>query len=155
MLLHVVDAAAPHAAAQRTAVLQVLRQLGVPSTFLQQRVVEVWNKADLLDPGTLSLAPCTVDVASWSILGIMVNVWSMFGQCSIDRRQELGSMLHDANCAAAEAAPCAADGQLEEEEETPAAARVLVSVRTKEGVPDLLSQLDSLVAKVLRAKHGS
>lgn len=51
VLVHVVDASAPHAAAQRAAVLQVLRQLGIPTSFLQQRVLEVWNKADLLDPG--------------------------------------------------------------------------------------------------------
>lgn len=51
VLVHVVDASAPNASAQRASVLQVLRQLGVQPAFLQQRVLEVWNKADLLDAG--------------------------------------------------------------------------------------------------------
>lgn len=68
VLVHVVDASAPHAAAQRAAVLQVLRQLGVPVSFLQQRVLEVWNKADLLHPGTV--------VMSWSTC-VMINIVSL------------------------------------------------------------------------------
>lgn len=36
-----------------------------------------------------------------------------------------------------------------------AAGRVMVSVRTKQGIPGLLSKLDALVADVLRSKFGN
>jgi hypothetical protein len=48
LLLHVLDAASPQALQQRSAVLHVLRELGVPQSVLQERVIEVWNKVDCL-----------------------------------------------------------------------------------------------------------
>ncbi|PRW45451.1 GTP-binding chloroplastic [Chlorella sorokiniana] len=48
LLLHVVDASSPHALQQRTAVLEVLRELGLSEERLQDAVIEVWNKCDQL-----------------------------------------------------------------------------------------------------------
>ncbi len=48
LLLHVVDAASPALHEQRATVMGVLRSLGVSETALASRMVEVFNKADLL-----------------------------------------------------------------------------------------------------------
>ena len=48
MLLHVLDAANPAVQDQHRTVLAVLKQLGLSSEVLESRVVEVWNKVDLL-----------------------------------------------------------------------------------------------------------
>jgi hypothetical protein len=52
LLIHVLDASSPDVAAQRQAVYQVLRQLQVPEAKLRGATIEVWNKSDLLHPGT-------------------------------------------------------------------------------------------------------
>ncbi|GFR51478.1 hypothetical protein Agub_g13888, partial [Astrephomene gubernaculifera] len=51
LLLHVLDASSPNVAEQRSAVLAVLRQLGVDEHTLACRTIEVWNKVDLLGKG--------------------------------------------------------------------------------------------------------
>lgn len=48
LLLHVLDASSPAVEQQRLAVLDVLRYLGFSQLDLKERVIEVWNKADLL-----------------------------------------------------------------------------------------------------------
>eukprot|EP00884_Botryococcus_braunii_P017700 jgi/Botrbrau1/4613/Bobra.60_2s0096.2 len=48
LLLHVLDASSPQVVAQRKVVLDVLRDLGIPDHVLQERLIEVWNKVDLL-----------------------------------------------------------------------------------------------------------
>ena len=48
LLLHVIDGASPDVANQRATVYHVLRELGVTDGQLRSRVIEVWNKADLL-----------------------------------------------------------------------------------------------------------
>ncbi len=48
LILHVRDIAAASSEAQRTEVLQVLSEIGVNSHDQSKRVIEVWNKADLL-----------------------------------------------------------------------------------------------------------
>ena len=48
VLLHVLDAANPAVQDQHRTVIGVLKQLGLSSQMLQDRVVEVWNKVDLL-----------------------------------------------------------------------------------------------------------
>ncbi len=54
LLLHVIDAAAPDVANQRATVYRVLRELGVSDGQLRSRVIEVWNKADLLEASDAS-----------------------------------------------------------------------------------------------------
>lgn len=54
LLLHVIDASSPNAATQRQAVYDVLEQLGIGSSQAKQRVVEVWNKCDLVPQETAS-----------------------------------------------------------------------------------------------------
>mmetsp|Transcript_22593 Transcript_22593/g.62726 ORF Transcript_22593/g.62726 Transcript_22593/m.62726 type:complete len:729 (+) Transcript_22593:244-2430(+) len=49
LLVHVIDASSPVAAQQRQAVIAVLHELGLTDEQLSQRVVEVWNKVDVLD----------------------------------------------------------------------------------------------------------
>ena len=48
VLLHVLDAASPAVQQQRLAVMDVLRYLGFSQEALHSKVIEVWNKADLL-----------------------------------------------------------------------------------------------------------
>ena len=48
LLLHVLDASSPQVLQQRQAVLGVLRGLGVSQQRLQEDVIEVWNKVDML-----------------------------------------------------------------------------------------------------------
>ncbi|DBA79692.1 TPA: hypothetical protein ACH3X1_008363 [Trebouxia sp. C0004] len=48
LLLHVLDASSPNVQHQRASVLQVLRDLGISEARLQNGLVEVWNKTDLL-----------------------------------------------------------------------------------------------------------
>ncbi|HET6470076.1 MAG TPA: GTPase HflX [Geminicoccaceae bacterium] len=48
VILHVRDIAHADSAAQRADVHQVLEELGIPPEERERRVVEVWNKADLL-----------------------------------------------------------------------------------------------------------
>jgi hypothetical protein len=48
LLLHVLDASSPQVLEQRQAVLGVLRGLGVSQQRLQEDVIEVWNKVDML-----------------------------------------------------------------------------------------------------------
>ena len=60
LLLHVIDAASPDVANQRATVYRVLRDLGVTDGQLRSRVIEVWNKADLLEPSTVSQLPETL-----------------------------------------------------------------------------------------------
>jgi GTP-binding protein HflX len=50
VILHVRDIAGPHAEAHRADVEQVLAEIGIGGDR-QRRMVEVWNKVDLLDPG--------------------------------------------------------------------------------------------------------
>jgi hypothetical protein len=49
LLLHVLDVSSPALGAQRAAVLRVLRELGLGEPRLRCSLVEVLNKADLLD----------------------------------------------------------------------------------------------------------
>ena len=49
LLLHVIDGASPDVANQRDTVYHVLRELGMTDAQLRSRVIEVWNKADLLE----------------------------------------------------------------------------------------------------------
>jgi 50S ribosomal subunit-associated GTPase HflX len=51
LLLHVLDASSPQALRQRSAVLGVLRGLGVSEERLRGSLIEVWNKADQLAEG--------------------------------------------------------------------------------------------------------
>ena len=48
LLLHVLDVSSPNVAAQRATVYQVLRQLQIPEAKLQDSLIEVWNKSDLI-----------------------------------------------------------------------------------------------------------
>ncbi len=50
IILHVRDIASPDAEAQELDVKQVLAELGI-SGAAEKRIIEVWNKADLLPPG--------------------------------------------------------------------------------------------------------
>ncbi|KAK9828582.1 hypothetical protein WJX72_000864 [[Myrmecia] bisecta] len=63
LLLHVLDASAPDVQKQRAAVLQVLRSLGISQARLQNRLIEVWNKMDLLpaQPSTTIVDSTPVD----------------------------------------------------------------------------------------------
>ena len=42
LLIHVTDGASPHREHERAAVLDVLRQVGVPDSRLEQNLIEVW-----------------------------------------------------------------------------------------------------------------
>jgi len=53
LLLHVIDGASPDVANQRATVYHVLRELGMTDAQLRSRVVEVWNKADLLEESSV------------------------------------------------------------------------------------------------------
>ena len=65
LLLHVIDAAAPDVVNQRATVYRVLRELGVSDSQLRSRVVEVWNKADLLEaPDALGPLSAVAHVAA-------------------------------------------------------------------------------------------
>ena len=67
LLLHVIDSAAPDVAHQRATVYRVLRELGVSDSRLRSRVVEVWNKADLLEaPDASAPAPSASQAAARS-----------------------------------------------------------------------------------------
>lgn len=48
LLLHVIDASSGRAEAQRDAVLGVLRSLGMTPEELEDKIIEVWNKSDLV-----------------------------------------------------------------------------------------------------------
>ena len=48
LLLHVLDISSPNVAAQRATVYEVLRQLQIPEVKLQDSLIEVWNKSDLI-----------------------------------------------------------------------------------------------------------
>ncbi|MEM8743887.1 MAG: GTPase HflX [Pseudomonadota bacterium] len=50
LILHVRDISSEESGAQRDDVEQVLKELGVDTTQDDERVLEVWNKVDLLDP---------------------------------------------------------------------------------------------------------
>ncbi|KAL3161447.1 hypothetical protein ABBQ32_010332 [Trebouxia sp. C0010 RCD-2024] len=56
LLLHVLDASSPDVQQQRRAVLKVLRDLGISEARLQNSLVEVWNKTDLLPPRLVAAA---------------------------------------------------------------------------------------------------
>jgi 50S ribosomal subunit-associated GTPase HflX len=49
VIVHVRDISHPHADHQKAAVLQVLNDIGVSQETLDERVVEVWNKIDLVE----------------------------------------------------------------------------------------------------------
>ena len=51
MQVHVIDASSPRADVQRRVVHDVLMSLGVPKATLQYRMIEVWNKTDLIITG--------------------------------------------------------------------------------------------------------
>lgn len=53
LILHVRDVAHDDSQAQATEVEQVLQQLGIGEETRRQKLVEVWNKIDLLDPEAL------------------------------------------------------------------------------------------------------
>jgi len=57
LLLHVIDSSASNADEQREAVLQVLRDIGVPQAKLDTCMVEAWNKVDLLDDDSETYCP--------------------------------------------------------------------------------------------------
>ena len=48
LLLHVLDVSSPNVAVQRATVYAVLRQLQIPESKLQDSLIEVWNKSDLI-----------------------------------------------------------------------------------------------------------
>ncbi len=50
LILHVRDIATPASEAQRVEVVRVLTEIGIGSQEQENRVIEVWNKADLLPP---------------------------------------------------------------------------------------------------------
>jgi GTPase len=56
LILHVRDIAGPASASERADVNSVLSELGVEAEGEPDRVMEVWNKADLLDETTLHRA---------------------------------------------------------------------------------------------------
>ncbi|KAL3161798.1 hypothetical protein ABBQ38_008890 [Trebouxia sp. C0009 RCD-2024] len=64
LLLHVLDASSPDVQQQRSAVLQVLRDLGISEARLQNSLVEVWNKTDLLPPCLAAAAVTDTDTAA-------------------------------------------------------------------------------------------
>jgi len=49
VLLHVRDVSSANFAQQKDSVLSVLREIGVPEADLREKMVEVWNKVDLVD----------------------------------------------------------------------------------------------------------
>ncbi len=67
LILHVRDIASASSEAQRTEVLQVLTEIGINSDDQSKRIVEVWNKADLL-PEDEKDAPTRISAAAGSNL---------------------------------------------------------------------------------------
>jgi GTP-binding protein HflX len=72
LILHVRDIAHPESAAQRADVDRVLGELGIDAAERSRRLIEVWNKLDLLDPetreGVLAEAERAGDVVAVSAL---------------------------------------------------------------------------------------
>src|SRR5690606_12987029 len=50
LILHVRDMADPDNAAQSSDVLRILNDLGIDEKEAAERIIEVWNKVDALDP---------------------------------------------------------------------------------------------------------
>jgi GTP-binding protein HflX len=49
ILIHVRDISHPQSALQKETVLEVLKEIGVESSTLSKKYIEVWNKTDLLE----------------------------------------------------------------------------------------------------------
>ena len=62
LLLHVLDASSPNVGVQREAVYKVLQQLGIAENRLKTKLVEVWNKSDLIQ--TARPPECSEDTQS-------------------------------------------------------------------------------------------
>ncbi|MEC9345217.1 MAG: GTPase HflX [Pseudomonadota bacterium] len=73
IILHVRDAAQPDADAQARDVYTVLESLGV-ETGDNARLVEVWNKADLLDPDARAIVAAQARDREWP--GVMISAVS-------------------------------------------------------------------------------
>ena len=48
MLVHVRDISHPQADFQKSTVLKVIQEVGVPPSMLKEKYIEVWNKVDLI-----------------------------------------------------------------------------------------------------------
>lgn len=48
LIIHVRDIANPQTEFQKQTVLRVMREVGLPESFMNERLIEVWNKVDLI-----------------------------------------------------------------------------------------------------------
>jgi GTP-binding protein HflX len=89
LILHVRDIADETSASQRADVNAVLRELGIDAEGEPERLLEVWNKADLLDPTALNRAKNEARRAG----AVLVSAVTGFGldalRAEIERRLNL------------------------------------------------------------------
>jgi GTP-binding protein HflX len=48
MIVHVRDISNPQTEFQKQTVLKVMEEVGLPKSFLKEKMIEVWNKVDLV-----------------------------------------------------------------------------------------------------------
>ena len=48
MIIHVRDISNPQTEFQKQTVLKVMEEVGLPKSFLKEKMIEVWNKVDLI-----------------------------------------------------------------------------------------------------------
>ena len=123
LLLHVIDASSKRAEQQRDAVLGVLRSLGMTDEELDSKIIEVWNKSDLILGDTRNGNKDMVDIGRDS---------------SIDSEVESGNTFDNSR------------GRGGKEHAVPA---VLTSAATGAGLDQLLELIDARVNSSHGGEH--
>lgn len=146
LLLHVIDGASPQMQQQREAVLGVLRQIGVPESRLSSGMIEVINKADLLD-GHAEPAGASGDLhASKSLPGAASAAAEQ--ACSSRRECPSSSSSMDGHAALGGSGGY---GMPEAQREASAASRVATSALSGLGLDELLMEIDRKVCPAVQA----
>lgn len=87
LLLHVIDASSPNVAVQRQAVYSILKQLGIKDPGLKDRVLEVWNKSDLVTPADRISSPSSNESLSHAPESGNAAARLEYGELEIDAGQ--------------------------------------------------------------------
>eukprot|EP00873_Tetraselmis_striata_P011987 jgi/Tetstr1/432251/TSEL_002286.t1 len=129
VLIHVIDASSPAALEQREAVLRVLRELGLSDESMNGRMIEVWNKVDVLlprngSPGALHTGGSHLQSEPHAA-----------GEAQEESSEALLEQLHRRFAAATESSPVRP-------------AQLLASVTHRIGLEDLKLQLDDQLERV-------
>ena len=63
MIIHVRDISNPQTEFQKQTVLKVMEEVGLPKSFLKEKMIEVWNKVDLIKDNDSQEFKMKVDLA--------------------------------------------------------------------------------------------